>query len=55
MEDKIEAFEMRRSRETPWLYGRGYLRRERSGSVEVKAVPVPKTNREDEIKEPLEW
>ena len=55
MEDKIETFELRRSRETPWLDGRGYLRRERSGPVEVKAAPVPKTNRGDEIKEPLEW
>ena len=55
MEGKIEAFELRRSRETPWLDGSGYLRRERSEPVEVKAVPVPKTNRGDEIKEPLEW
>jgi 3-isopropylmalate dehydratase len=55
VEDKIEAFELRRSRETPWLDGTGYLRRQRSGPVEVKAMPVPKTNRSDEIKEPLEW
>lgn len=55
MEDKIAAFEGRRTRETPWLDGSGYLKRERVGPVEVKAVPVPKTNSGDEVKEPLEW
>lgn len=57
MEDKIRTFEASRSRETPWLDGSGYLKRKGlgAGPVEVKAVPVPKTNRGDEIKEPLEW
>ena len=42
--------------ETPWLDGSGYLKRKgRGGKLAVKAVPVPKTNRGEEKKEPLEW
>ena len=55
MENKIATFEYRRTRDTPWLDGSAYLRRDRAGPVEVKAVSVPKTNKGDEIKEPLEW
>lgn len=53
MEDKISAFEKRRSKETPWLDGSGYLKRK--GPVMVEAAPVPKTNRGDIKEDPLEW
>ncbi|PBP24113.1 3-isopropylmalate dehydratase [Diplocarpon rosae] len=55
MEDKINAFERKMSRETPWLDGTGYLKRGRDGRLKAKAVPVKKTNRGEEIKEPLDW
>ena len=55
MEDKISKFEKRRSEETPWLDGSGYLSKHRTGAVKVDAVPVPKTNRGEEKTEPLEW
>ena len=56
MEDKIKRFEGRRSTETPWLDGSGYLRRgHRGGPVKMEAAPVPKTNRGEQIEEPLEW
>lgn len=56
MEDKIKKFEDRRTMDTPWLDGSGYLRRgKREGPVKVEAVPVPKTNRGEPIQEPLEW
>ncbi|TVY19224.1 3-isopropylmalate dehydratase [Lachnellula arida] len=55
MDDKIEAFEKKMTVNTPWLDGRAYLKRGRDGKLGVKAVPVPKTNRGEEIKEPLEW
>lgn len=56
MEDKIRGFEDRRSIDTPWLDGSGYLKRSnRSGSVKVEAVPVPTTNRGEPLVEPLEW
>ena len=54
-EDKIARFEKRRTEETPWLDGSGYLSRHRSGAVKVEAAPVPKTNRGEEKTEPLEW
>ncbi|KAF2218027.1 hypothetical protein CERZMDRAFT_31209 [Cercospora zeae-maydis SCOH1-5] len=54
-EDKIAKFEARRSEETPWLDGSGYLARHRTGPVKVAAAPVPKTNRGEEKTEPLEW
>ena len=53
MEDKIRAFEKRRTQNTPWLDGSGYLKR--TGPVKVEAVPVPKTNRGDVKDDPLEW
>ncbi|TVY32597.1 3-isopropylmalate dehydratase [Lachnellula subtilissima] len=55
MDDKIESFEKKMTINTPWLDGRAYLKRGRNGKLAVKAVPVPKTNRGEEIKEPLEW
>ncbi|KAF2763058.1 3-isopropylmalate dehydratase [Pseudovirgaria hyperparasitica] len=55
-DDKIKAFEGKRSREYPWLDGSGYLRKHRPGeAVKVEAVPVPKTNRGEVKGEPLEW
>ena len=55
MEDKIEKFEAKRTVDTPWLDGSGYLKRNRNGPVKVEAAPVPKTNRGEEKTEPLEW
>ena len=55
MEDKINAFEKRMTARTPWLDGTGYLKRGSNGKLAVKAVPVPITNRGEEVKEPLEW
>ena len=56
MEHKIRKFEERRTMDTPWLDGSGYLKRgNRGGPVKVEAVPVPKTNRGEEIDEPLDW
>lgn len=56
MKDKITSFEDRRSIDTPWLDGSGYLKRgNRSGPVKVKAAPVPKSNRGEVLEEPLEW
>jgi len=54
-EDKISKFEKRRTAETPWLDGSGYLSKHRKGPVKVEAAPVPKTNRGEEKTEPLEW
>ena len=43
MEDKVKKFETRRTMDTPWLDGSGYLKRgAREGPVKVEAVPVPK-------------
>ena len=55
MEDKIKKFEGKRTMDTPWLDGSGYLKRNRKGPVKVEAAPVPKTNRGEEKTEPLEW
>ena len=55
MDDQIRKFESRRTFDTPWLDGSGYLRRSKNGAVKVEAVPVPKTNRGEEKTEPLEW
>jgi 3-isopropylmalate dehydratase len=54
-DSQIEKHETRRTREWPWLDGSGYLARHRKGPVKVEAVSVPKTNRGEELKEPLEW
>jgi 3-isopropylmalate dehydratase len=53
MEGKIREFERRRTQNTPWLDGSGYLRR--TGPVKIEAVPVPKTNRGEVKDDPLEW
>ena len=53
--DKISSFETRRTLETPWLDGSGYLKRSKSGATKVQAAPLPKTNRGDVKNEPLEW
>ncbi|KAL8709294.1 MAG: hypothetical protein Q9220_005887 [cf. Caloplaca sp. 1 TL-2023] len=56
MEEKIRKFEERRTLDTPWLDGSGYLKRApRDGPFQVEAAPVPKTNRGEPIGEPLEW
>ena len=56
MEDKIRTFEDRRSIDTPWLDGSGYLKRgNRNGPVKVEAAPVPKTNIGEPLEEPLDW
>ncbi|KAG0649357.1 Alpha-IPM isomerase [Hyphodiscus hymeniophilus] len=55
MDDKINAFEKKMTARTPWLDGSGYLKRGKNGKLAMKAVPVPLTNRGEEIKEPLEW
>ena len=56
MEDKIRIFESRRSSETPWLDGSGYLRRGRMGGpVNAEAVPVSKPGRGLQTDQPLEW
>lgn len=61
-EDKIRRFEDKRTLDTPWLDGSGYLAKWRKkgtgaagGLVKVEALPVPKTNRGEEKKEPLDW
>lgn len=56
LEDKIADFEKRMTQETPWLDGTGYLKRKgQGGKLAAKAVPVPKTNRGEPVKEPLDW
>lgn len=56
MENKIQEFELKRTASTPWLDGSGYLQRgSRNDSVRVEAAPVPKTNRGEQIDQPLEW
>ena len=55
LDDKIHKFEDRRTLDTPWLDGSGYLGKHRKGAVKVDAAPVPKTNRGEVKDEPLEW
>ncbi|KHN96036.1 3-isopropylmalate dehydratase [Metarhizium album ARSEF 1941] len=56
MEDKIGEFEKKMTEKTPWLDGTAYLKRPgQGGRLAAKAVPVPRTNRNEEKKEPLEW
>lgn len=58
-DEMITKFEGKRTRDTPWLDGSGYLKKWRkegqTGPVKVEAAPVPKTNRGEEKTEPLEW
>ncbi|KAI9799486.1 MAG: 3-isopropylmalate dehydratase [Piccolia ochrophora] len=56
VEAKIKSFEEKRTIDTPWLDGSGFLKRGvRGGPVKVEALPVPKTNRGEVKGEPLEW
>ncbi|KFY16525.1 hypothetical protein V491_05314 [Pseudogymnoascus sp. VKM F-3775] len=52
MDERISAFEKKMTEQTPWLDGRGYLKR---GGKVTGAVKVPTTNRGEVLKEPLEW
>jgi 3-isopropylmalate dehydratase len=54
-QEKIEKHEQKRSAVWPWLDGSGYLKRHGRGPMKIQAQPVPKTNRGEEIQEPLEW
>jgi 3-isopropylmalate dehydratase len=55
LEEKIALFEIKMSKETPWLDGRGYLKRKgRSGQLAVKPVKLPTTNR-GEPKAVADW
>lgn len=54
LEDKIRSYEEKMSKQTPWLDGRGYLKRN-GGKLPVKAAPIPKTNRGEEKQDPLTW
>ena len=62
MADQITKFEERRTMDTPWLDGSGYLRKWRKGGsgthggpLKVEAAPVPKTNRGEVKQDPVEW
>ncbi|THC88239.1 hypothetical protein EYZ11_012317 [Aspergillus tanneri] len=55
IEDKIRMFEAKRTLDTPWLDGSGYLKRGKRGATKIEPAPVPKTNRGDVKTEPLEW
>lgn len=55
LEDHIKRYEGRRTTETPWLDGSGYLkRRTNNGPVKVAAAPLPRTNRGEE-KDVNDW
>jgi 3-isopropylmalate dehydratase len=54
-DEKITKFESKRTLDTPWLDGSGYLKKWRKGPVKVEAVPVPKTNRGEVKEDPVEW
>ena len=56
MDDEIWKFENQRTLDTPWLNGSGYLKRRTGGGpIKVEAAPIPKTNRGEQLDEPLEW
>lgn len=56
MDEQILTFERKRTKDTPWLDGTGFLQRRRGGGpVKVEAAPVQKTNLGEPINEPLEW
>jgi 3-isopropylmalate dehydratase len=54
-EEAIQKHEAKRTSVWPWLDGSGYLARHRKGPVKVPAAKVPKTNRGEELNEPLDW
>ena len=55
MGEQISKFEAKRTMDTPWLDGSGYLKKWRKGPVKVEAAPVPKTNRGEVKTDPVEW
>ena len=56
MEDKIRKYEQRMAKDTPWIGDSGYLKRgSRNGPVKVEPSPIPKTNKGEELMEPLDW
>ena len=55
MEEQVSKFEEKRTMDTPWLDGSGYLKKWRKGPVKVEAAPVPKTNRGEVKTDPVEW
>ena len=55
MSDQISKFEEKRTLDTPWLDGSGYLKKWRKGPTKVEAAPVPKTNRGEVKSDPVEW
>lgn len=56
LEDKIVDYEQKATARTPWVDGRAYLKRKgQGGKLAVKAAPVPKTNRGEELKNPIDW
>ncbi|KAI1481510.1 aconitase family-domain-containing protein [Daldinia eschscholtzii] len=56
LEDKIVEYEKKASAKTPWVDGTGYLKRKgRGGRLAAKPVPVPTTNRGQELKDPIDW
>lgn len=55
LDDKISAYEAQASLKMPWLDGKGYLKSGNGGMLAAKAVKTPKTNRGEEITEPLDW
>ncbi|RMZ92524.1 hypothetical protein DV736_g247, partial [Chaetothyriales sp. CBS 134916] len=55
LEEQINKFEAKRSLDTPWLDGSGYLKKWRKGPVKLEAAPVPKTNRGEVKTDPVEW
>ncbi|KHJ33868.1 putative 3-isopropylmalate dehydratase [Erysiphe necator] len=54
-EEKISTFEKQMTLKMPWLDGSGYLKRGVGGMLAATAAEIPKTNRGEEIQEPLEW
>ncbi|RMD39244.1 hypothetical protein DV735_g5886, partial [Chaetothyriales sp. CBS 134920] len=54
MEEQINTFEAKRTLNTPWLDGSGYLKKWRRGPVKLEAAPVPKTNRGQIKTDPVE-
>lgn len=56
IEHKIVEYEQWMAAETPWIGDSGYLkRRKRDHPVKVNALPVPRVDRGEETREPLEW
>ncbi|KAI1776829.1 aconitase family-domain-containing protein [Hypoxylon cercidicola] len=55
LEEKIVEYEKKASTKTPWVDGSGYLKRGKDGRLAAKPVPVPATNRGQELKDPIDW